>query len=127
MKSFFRRQRPTSLRERGKGKVRWTIWELTALVVSIIMMATPLLAAISSAIFPFNAQGQIVDGLAPFSKGILASHLYPATGATPWVILGDGPYLIFFTLLISLFLFLKVYRKFYPFFITQELPPISNN
>ncbi len=92
MKSFFRRQRPTSLRERGRGKVRWTIWELTALVVSVIMMATPLLAAISSAIFPFNAQGQSVPTRRPTSQPTpitplpaTATQTYPVPTETPLV------------------------------------------
>lgn len=90
MKSFFRRQRPTSLRERGKGKVRWTIWELTALVVSIIMMATPLLAAISSAIFPFNAQAQTTPRPTSPATPITplpatATQTYPVPTETPLV------------------------------------------
>ncbi|XSG74325.1 hypothetical protein ACP8Y2_19315 [Herpetosiphon llansteffanensis] len=90
MKSFFRRQRPTSLRERGKGKVRWTIWELTALVVSIIMMATPLLAAISSAIFPFNAQAQTTPRPTSAATPVTplpatATQTYPVPTETPLV------------------------------------------
>ena len=58
MKSFFRRQKPSSLRERGRSKVRWTIWEITGLMLSVIMMASPLLAAGYSVIFPTDIQGQ---------------------------------------------------------------------
>ncbi|HYF63872.1 MAG TPA: hypothetical protein VD886_13715, partial [Herpetosiphonaceae bacterium] len=59
MKSFFRRQKPSSLRERGRSKVRWTIWEITGLVLSVVMMASPLLAAGYSVIFPTDIQGQV--------------------------------------------------------------------
>ncbi len=46
--------------------------------------------------------GKLVDSLPPFSSGILESHIYPAKGYTPWMILGDYPTFIF-TILFLLF------------------------
>jgi apolipoprotein N-acyltransferase len=36
-----------------------------------------------------NAQGQIINHLPAFSRGLLEGIIYPATGATPWVQTGD--------------------------------------
>ena len=38
-----------------------------------------------------NAQGDVVDSLPVFSSGILNASIRPATGASPWVTLGDMP------------------------------------
>lgn len=42
-----------------------------------------------------NTSGDIVEGLQPFSPGILQGEIFEAEGATPWVIWGDQPVLIF--------------------------------
>lgn len=38
-----------------------------------------------------NEQGVIVDALPAFSQGTLTSHIYPASGTTPWIKWGDLP------------------------------------
>jgi apolipoprotein N-acyltransferase len=42
-----------------------------------------------------NPAGHIVNGLQPFSSGILQSEVFEASGATPWVLWGDYPIFIF--------------------------------
>lgn len=60
-----------------------------------------------------NDHGDIVDGLLPFSSGILQSEIFPAEGSTPWVILYDYPVLIFcsFFLIFILVLQLRPFTK----------------
>ncbi len=48
-----------------------------------------------------NTEGDVVDSLPAFSSGVLSSSIQPATGKTPWVVMGDTP-----ILLISLSIFL---------------------
>ncbi|MGQ3889518.1 apolipoprotein N-acyltransferase [Legionella sp. CNM-1927-20] len=55
-----------------------------------------------------NSQGKIENFLPAFSEGVLKATVFPASGKTPWVILGDAPVLVF-----SLLIFL--------FFITYQL------
>lgn len=57
-----------------------------------------------------NNTGDIVDGLPPFSSGILESEVYPADGTTPWVIWYDYPVLFFCSFFLILVLFLKLRR-----------------
>ena len=57
-----------------------------------------------------NNNGNIVDGLPPFSSGILQSEVFPAEGVTPWVILYDFPVLLF----CSFFLIFILYLQFRP-------------
>lgn len=40
-----------------------------------------------------NANGRIISSLPAFSSGVLESTIQPATGSTPWVVLGDSPML----------------------------------
>ncbi|KTD04184.1 apolipoprotein N-acyltransferase [Legionella geestiana] len=47
-----------------------------------------------------DPRGRIVDSLPAFSEGVLKSHIYPATGTTPWIRFGDAPALILATLLL---------------------------
>ncbi len=47
-----------------------------------------------------NVQGQITESLPAFSKGILKGHIYPSTGATPWVLHGDKPIFILNALIV---------------------------
>ena len=47
-------------------------------------------------------QGNITASLKAFSKGILEATIFPATGATPWVIYGDLPTIFVCLLIISL-------------------------
>lgn len=42
-----------------------------------------------------NPAGHIVNGLQPFSSGILQSEVFEASGTTPWVVWGDYPIFIF--------------------------------
>ncbi|MFI4918277.1 MAG: apolipoprotein N-acyltransferase [Legionellales bacterium] len=42
-----------------------------------------------------NANGDIVEALPSFSAGLLQSAVFPAVGATPWVIWYDYPILVF--------------------------------
>ena len=56
-----------------------------------------------------DAKGQIVASLAAFSAGILKSELYPATGSTPWVNLGDTPILFISALILVLALISRLY------------------
>ncbi|MCE3045006.1 apolipoprotein N-acyltransferase [Legionella sp. 16cNR16C] len=41
-----------------------------------------------------NTRGDIVTSLPAFDAGLLRASIYPATGSTPWVLLGDWPILI---------------------------------
>lgn len=40
-----------------------------------------------------NTEGKIIDSLPAFSTGILQTHLFAASGSTPWVRFGDAPIL----------------------------------
>jgi apolipoprotein N-acyltransferase len=57
-----------------------------------------------------NNYGEILDSLPPFSSGILQSEVFPAQGATPWVVWNECPSLILCTLILFFALFLKVRR-----------------
>ncbi len=54
-----------------------------------------------------NAQGKIVAKLPPFNAGLLKSSLYPMTGITPWVYLGDLPTLAFCLLIVLMAIYLS--------------------
>ncbi|KTD20431.1 apolipoprotein N-acyltransferase [Legionella lansingensis] len=56
-----------------------------------------------------NSRGEIISSLPAFSTGVLRTTLFPATGLTPWVSLGDAPVLIFCLLIV---LFYGIYRIF---------------
>ncbi|MCL9684624.1 apolipoprotein N-acyltransferase [Legionella maioricensis] len=58
-----------------------------------------------------NNNGDIVEGLPPFSSGILEGEIFPAEGATPWVIWYDYPSIIFCSLFIIFILILQL-RQF---------------
>ena len=49
-----------------------------------------------------NEKGEIINGLPPFSSGILEGEVYPAHGATPWVIWTEYPILLFCFLILCL-------------------------
>ncbi len=49
-----------------------------------------------------NTHGDIVDSLPVFSSGILNASISPATGASPWVYLGDTPVLLISLLIVLL-------------------------
>lgn len=70
-----------------------------------------------------DSQGKIVSSLPAFSAGILKAEISPATGATPWVSLGDTPVLFVCLLIMALAFFsfsreISLYgdraRKFWP-------------
>ncbi len=52
-----------------------------------------------------NTQGEIVDSLPAFSSGILNASIYPATGSSPWVYLGDMPMLLISLLIVLMAMF----------------------
>ncbi|WP_131781736.1 apolipoprotein N-acyltransferase [Legionella gresilensis] len=54
-----------------------------------------------------NSQGKIENSLPAFRDGILKATVFPASGKTPWVILGDAPMLVFSLLI---FLFFTTYQ-----------------
>ncbi len=58
-----------------------------------------------------NNNGDIVEGLPPFSSGILEGEVFPAEGTTPWIIWYDYPSLLF----CSLFLFFMLILRFRQF------------
>lgn len=58
-----------------------------------------------------NPKGEIVEGLPPFSSGILQSEIFPVKGSTPWIILSDYPALIFCSILILFILFFQIRCK----------------
>jgi apolipoprotein N-acyltransferase len=55
-----------------------------------------------------NTKGQIINSLPAFSKGLLEGHVYPATGATPWVQTGDAWVLNISTLLLLLMIVFRL-------------------
>lgn len=55
-----------------------------------------------------NNQGEIIESLPPFSSGVLKSVIYPASGATPWVIWGDYPALISCLIILLFLIFLRL-------------------
>lgn len=55
-----------------------------------------------------DTQGNLVKSLPAFSAGILQSHIFAATGTTPWVTLGDAPVLLFSLLTILIFSIYKL-------------------
>lgn len=57
-----------------------------------------------------NTKGDIIDGLPPFSAGILESEIFPAEGSTPWVIWNEYPILIFSAFCVIFILFLRLRR-----------------
>lgn len=60
-----------------------------------------------------NTHGDIVESLPVFSSGILNGSVTPATGASPWIYLGDRPALLMslFIVLMSLVFLIKKRRK----------------
>ncbi|MDP3269247.1 MAG: apolipoprotein N-acyltransferase [Legionella sp.] len=57
-----------------------------------------------------NNKGDILDGLPPFSSGILQSEIFPASGSTPWIQTSDYPSLIFCSIILVIILFLRLRR-----------------
>ena len=57
-----------------------------------------------------NAQGDVVDSLPVFSSGILNASIRSATGASPWVYLGDMPVLLI-SLIVVFMGFLFLFRQ----------------
>ncbi len=57
-----------------------------------------------------NNNGDIVNGLPPFSSGILESTIFPAEGTTPWIIWYDYPVIIFCSFFVFFALFLQLKR-----------------
>lgn len=55
-----------------------------------------------------NTQGDIVEGLPPFSAGILEGEIFPAKGATPWVIWQDYPMILFCILFVICAVFVRI-------------------
>ena len=55
-----------------------------------------------------NNYGDIVDGLPPFSSGILQSEVFPAEGSTPWIVWYDYPVLIFCSFFLVFILILRI-------------------
>lgn len=49
-----------------------------------------------------DIQGKIIASLAAYTPGILQASLFPSTGTTPWILIGDLP-ILFFSALILLF------------------------
>jgi len=47
-----------------------------------------------------NTKGEVIASLPAFSAGILEADIYPATGSSPWVILGDAPALLICLLIV---------------------------
>lgn len=50
-----------------------------------------------------NTQGEVVAFLPAFHAGILKTTLFPATGITPWIYLGDTPMLLFCALIVLVY------------------------
>jgi len=57
-----------------------------------------------------NTKGDIVEGLPPFSSGILQGVIFPAKGFTPWIIWNEYPALIFCALFLIFILILQLRR-----------------
>jgi apolipoprotein N-acyltransferase len=57
-----------------------------------------------------NTSGDLMQALPAFSSGVLHSVITPATGSTPWIILGDYPALIFCAMLLFFILFFQMRR-----------------
>ena len=55
-----------------------------------------------------NTYGDIVDSLPVFSSGILTASVSPATGASPWVYLGDLPVLLISLLIVLLIILARI-------------------
>jgi apolipoprotein N-acyltransferase len=55
-----------------------------------------------------NTQGDVVNGLPPFSAGILKSSVHSAEGATPWILCGDSPSLLFCAIFLIFVIFIKL-------------------
>lgn len=62
----------------------------------------PLLFVSNTGVSAFiNAQGQLQATIPQFKQGVLTANMQPMQGITPWVRLGDTPWLILFALLLS--------------------------
>lgn len=57
-----------------------------------------------------NDRGDLVQALPSFSSGILQSEIYPATGITPWILVGEHPALIFCATYLFLILVFHIRR-----------------
>ena len=55
-----------------------------------------------------NTRGKIIDSLPAYQAGILDSHIFPAKGASPWVIWGDSPMIGFSLSIILIGLILQL-------------------
>lgn len=58
-----------------------------------------------------NNQGDIVSSLPAFSSGVLRASLYPMTGTTPWILMGDSPFLLFSAAISLLFFYIRQTSK----------------
>ncbi len=58
-----------------------------------------------------DAKGHIISSLPAFSAGVLEENIYPATGMTPWTLLGDYPIL----LLLLLTVLYPTFRRYVSF------------
>ena len=67
-----------------------------------------------------NTQGNITASLPALSSGILEADIYPATGATPWIYLGDMPALLI-SLLMVLFSVISQKKRSPGYIITGAL------
>ena len=70
-----------------------------------------------------NTQGNIVASLPALSSGILEADIYPATGGSPWIHLGDTPTLLLSILLVfmaQLLVFIDKKKRYHSFKNKQE-------
>ena len=68
-----------------------------------------------------NTQGVIIKSLPAYQSGILKSTIYPSTGASPWVIWGDKPVLLFSFMIVVSGLLQKL-RSYRLSRLVQDLP-----
>lgn len=68
-----------------------------------------------------NAQGVLIKSLPAYQAGILKSAIYASTGASPWVIWGDKPVLLF-SFMIVLSGLLQRFRTYRVSRLVQDLP-----
>lgn len=55
-----------------------------------------------------NNLGEITSSLPAFQSGVLEATIYPASGSTPWVVIGDTPILLLNVLIVLLALLVRV-------------------
>jgi apolipoprotein N-acyltransferase len=81
-----------------------------AQVVSLQMSRYQIVANNDGLSSVINQYGDIIASLPAFESGRLEASIYPATGASPWVVLGDTPTLALIALIILSAVFLKMRR-----------------